>query len=516
MDFLKSEIDNYTWKVKNTAQFTIDDTINVPDNLLDIERLVLVKGNVVIEEIQAMVDRFQVKGCLNYQILYCADKESNTFDSITGKVPFIEYMNADGTKETDYIEVHAGLNDITVAVLHSRKLSLKALIGLDYQVKEKETFEAISSVADENAAEVLSGTISMMKLKLRESKRVEICEQAEIPANKPDIYQVIWKNMTLINPRVKAEDGYLLASGTLSVFLVYNAEEDDMPIQYFSLDVPFEKRIDEPSSDADMIPAIILNLDQYHIAITQNDKGQDRMIDLTAELTMEVKLYGEEEVTLVKDAYSTEEEINPKWRQFTLWHLLMRNCAKLRISENIDMPKNQTILQICYTEGSVLIEETSRTPKGILVEGVVSAQVTYLNKADNGALSSSTFDIPFSSEIELNATDDEITYMIAPYIDQISAVQLADDKLEIKAEVSLDVIAFVNESSKAVLDMEIKPIDYEKKKELPGITCYIVKEGDTLWSIAKRFYTTVERIKETNSLESDLIHVGDKLVILKE
>jgi LysM repeat protein len=106
--------------------------------------------------------------------------------------------------------------------------------------------------------------------------------------------------------------------------------------------------------------------------------------------------------------------------------------------------------------------------------------------------------------------------MIVPSIDQISAVQLSDDKIEIKAEVSLDVIAFANEKAKAVLDMEVKPIDFEKKKELPGITCYIVKEGDTLWSIAKRYYTTVERIKETNGLESDLINVGDKLVIIKE
>ena len=29
---------------------------------------------------------------------------------------------------------------------------------------------------------------------------------------------------------------------------------------------------------------------------------------------------------------------------------------------------------------------------------------------------------------------------------------------------------------------------------MPGITVYIVKPGDTLWDIAKKFYTTVEEI----------------------
>ena len=70
MEFNKKEIENYAWKTKNIMQFTIDDAINIPENLLDVERLVLVKGNVVVEETQAMVDRFQVKGMLHYQILY--------------------------------------------------------------------------------------------------------------------------------------------------------------------------------------------------------------------------------------------------------------------------------------------------------------------------------------------------------------------------------------------------------------------------------------------------------------
>ena len=103
MELIKREIRNCAWKVKNAMQFTIDDTINVPDSLMDMERLILVKGNVVIEDAEAMTDRFQVKGSLNYQILYCADKEGTAFDSLVGKVPFVEYINADGTKEGDYI-----------------------------------------------------------------------------------------------------------------------------------------------------------------------------------------------------------------------------------------------------------------------------------------------------------------------------------------------------------------------------------------------------------------------------
>lgn len=516
MELVKRNIRNFSCKVKNSMQFTIDDTINIPENLMDMERLILVKGNVVIDDTQAMVDRFQVKGSLNYQILYSADKEGSAFDSLTGRVPFVEYINADGTQEDDYIEAHLCLNDLTVTMLHSRKISLKALVGIDYQVKENENFDAVTDVEQGENAEILNGTISMMSLQLQKKEMLQVEEQVEIPANKPNIYQVIWKSMALTKAQIKPADGYLMVSGNMNVFLVYTAEEDNMPLQYFTMEVPFEQKITEDLSSEDMISGSFLSLDQYHITVVPDENGEDRLIDLAAEFTVEIKLYGNEEMQLVRDAYSTDVEIQPEWKAFTIQHLLVRNCAKTKVTDIVEMPKQQAVLQICNVEGSVSIDDTERTAKGIMVEGVVGTQITYLNKEENGALASVTFDIPFSYEIEINGMRDEVSYSIVPFLDQISGMQQSDTQIEIKAEVSLEVLAFTNEQAKAVLDMAVTPINQERKKSLPGVVGYVVKKDDTLWGIAKKYYTTVDRIKEINGLDSDNINVGDKLVVVKE
>lgn len=44
-------------------------------------------------------------------------------------------------------------------------------------------------------------------------------------------------------------------------------------------------------------------------------------------------------------------------------------------------------------------------------------------------------------------------------------------------------------------------------------TYYIVQKGDTLWSIANKYKTTVSKIKEINNLNSNLIVIGQKLLI---
>lgn len=44
-------------------------------------------------------------------------------------------------------------------------------------------------------------------------------------------------------------------------------------------------------------------------------------------------------------------------------------------------------------------------------------------------------------------------------------------------------------------------------------TTYVVKSGDTLYSIARRFNTTVDNIKTKNNLTSNLLSIGQQLKI---
>lgn len=42
---------------------------------------------------------------------------------------------------------------------------------------------------------------------------------------------------------------------------------------------------------------------------------------------------------------------------------------------------------------------------------------------------------------------------------------------------------------------------------------YIVKSGDNLYSIARKFNTTVDSIKQKNNLTSNTLQIGQKLII---
>ena len=64
--------------------------------------------------------------------------------------------------------------------------------------------------------------------------------------------------------------------------------------------------------------------------------------------------------------------------------------------------------------------------------------------------------------------------------------------------------------------VEELPPDSQKVRSMPGITVYIVKPEDTLWDIAKRFYTTTEEIRSRNNLENEEISPGQPLLLIKK
>ena len=89
------------------------------------------------------------------------------------------------------------------------------------------------------------------------------------------------------------------------------------------------------------------------------------------------------------------------------------------------------------------------------------------------------------------------------------------NEIEIKALINLNVLVLRESKEEMIESVEERELDLDKRKMMPGIVGYVVKEGDTLWDIAKRFYTSVDVIKAVNGLSSDVIHPKDTLILVK-
>ena len=123
--------------------------------------------------------------------------------------------------------------------------------------------------------------------------------------------------------------------------------------------------------------------------------------------------------------------------------------------------------------------------------------------------------LPFHVVIDIPGNRTVTDYRLEAGVEQISAVMLGQDTVEVKAAVTLDLLAMGEICEPVILQVREELLDMELLKKKPGIVGYVVQPGDSLWKIAREFHTSVDEIMKTNHLTDSAIYPGDKLILIK-
>jgi hypothetical protein len=265
-----------------------------------------------------------------------------------------------------------------------------------------------------------------------------------------------------------------------------------------------------------MIGDINISIEHSDIEARPDYDGEQRLINLDGALNLEINLYEENHVDIVADIYSPHKELMAITKKGNFDSLVVKNYAKSRVTDKIKIQNNLSrILQICHSVGEVKIDEIIPLEDAVSVEGVIDISILYITADDSVPFNVVKGVIPFNHIIEANGMDISSVYNVKANLDQLTSTMIDSEEIEVKAIINLNAIVLNRVTEDIITEVNESPIEYSKLEVLPGIVGYIVKSDDTLWKLAKKYYTTVDKIKETNEMSSDYIKVGDSLLIVK-
>ena len=516
MELEKVKIHRKQEKGSAVSQITLDDDYNVPDYRPDIVKVLREKGELRFDEVKAGSGAVWVKGVLSFRVLYRSEQSEGKISCLKGEIPFQEKLNLDGIQEFEKVTAAGEIEDITIGVINSRKLNVRAVVELRVAADEEVDETLTSGFSDSEEYEQRIGHEAALTLLL--SSR-DICRQKSevvLPSSKPNVREILWRSIELRNVESHIRGGKAQVMGEVLIAVLYSEEEESDRLQWYETTVPLECGTDCEVEEENGVCKIKVTPLSMEVEVKPDYDGEERILVLELALSLDIRVWREENLELLTDIYSLKKKVSPVRRERTLERLLVKNYAKCRIAEQMELAESQEkILQICACEGKVNLERREPAENGIQAEGTITVELLYITTDDNMPVGTVREIYPFSQLIEVPQMQRGLRMELEPGIEQLQAVMLDQEHIEIKAVVHLDLLAFEERQIANIEEIEEEPLDMERLKASPGLVGYIAKEGDDLWEIAKENHTTIQDIMETNGWKEKQLSAGDTVLIVK-
>ena len=221
-------------------------------------------------------------------------------------------------------------------------------------------------------------------------------------------------------------------------------------------------------------------------------------------------MYEEESVEYVEDFYSKEKELEYDVETVEAVSSNAIESKIIEVKENITniLPQNTRLID--YTLDTSYINANIN---GATVELDGNAKLNLLlQDIETNELSSKTVDILVNEKYDIDNLISGFKANIELDLDSISVTQSGND---IEAKMSIDILANIqNVLNLNIIDkIEDGDLDFSN---IDSINVYIVKPGDSLWKIAKKYKTSIDKIVKINDIvDPDKIDVGQKILIIR-
>ncbi len=505
---------NFT-KCEAKTQLTIGDDYSVPEGKPDIAGILQKKAELSVEEVHTEKGKIRIRGTLKMWVLYLAERSSDTISSLAMEFPFDEILYMDGAANGDNLKIDWQIEDLRVTIIHPGKLSVRGIVTLYGTITTAES-HLIAEAIEEGQnihSKVSSFTVAEPVLDKRDSYRIR--DEITLPAGKPNVRSVLWKDLQVRGLDIRIQEGRLAIKGELLVFIIYQGEDEREEVQWLEQSMPFQGTLDMPNLTMEMFGTLEPEISHRNIELKPDYDGEMRMFQLEAMIDLPMHFYEERTLNKLEDAYSTQEQLNLVTEEAAYEKLRMCNQTKCRISTQEHLEDDLKILQLLGHQAQLQNQHCKMAAEGLLCEGSLEVQVLYITSNDRQPFGIATVSTPYSQLIEIPEIQKDDLWKVHGCIDQLFVTMPESNLLEIRAILNFDACVMEQCRLTNITNLTSEPYDMEAYKKAPGMVIHFVQPSESLWQIAKQNRSTVEEIKKVNDIAAEDVVPGQKLLLVK-
>lgn len=489
---------------KNEVIFIEGDMI-VPDSKPDILNTINTSGNVCIYKKEIMDEKIRLDGNINTYIMYLSDNSDEAVRGLNTNLDFSENINLPNCTSDMLVNSDINIKSIECKVLNGRKINIKVGLEVRLKVYANENIDIVNGINNNSNIQTLEENLRVNSLVGSGNTKVYVKDTIPVD-NTDNLAEILKANINLVDRDIKISYNKILAKAEAEIRIMYLTEENT--INTVINKIPVVGFIDiQNVNEENMCDT---NYEIKNMIIKPNNI-EEHSIYIELEVEVSTMVYEEKKINLIQDLYSPSEEVTfnkRKVRTMSNKNNIQKTC-QIREKVNIPEIENKTLLDV---DIKPIINKESKMESRIIYEGELELNFIF---TANTIIDINSIKVKVPFQFNVNDIENCDQMDIGTNMEIVSQ----DFIIGLGGEVSCNVdIAFNLSMSRNVNLNIIEGLNTEENRDLEdySLILYIVKEGDTLWEIAKRFRSTIDDIVRTNGIENpDKIDVGQKLFIPK-
>lgn len=482
----------------------------LPDYNTDIKRVLYVGCHTVPSGGFVDGDALELCGTLAYDVVYVdAEGEIASLDFCTD---YDMKIKCDSERYVDSM-ARVELSSYGIRLVGPRKISARASLCARAHVLLREEYLPEGDVFE--SYEPLTKTVGAS---LRTSRFSEHCEH-ELAEQICKLENVIADEVRVLssecreikNSVVQVDGGVEQKSEFL--FSVLLGIDGQSPIER-SVAIPLEQRIEF----GDIVDGADVGVDVSVTSRRCNIVPTDDGVNIVASVIIDSRAYAffNEDVDFVGDCYLTERDVKNDFGRFE-WveHLGVISASEkvaceLPIGDDMPPIRNYPLMN-----ASVRIDATRVENSSLVVEGQICFSGIACQVSDENALvySAVHYDVPFSKNVNISSptdinAEDISAECTASAVDPLA--QLDEKNIYLDCTLRFDICLSGRCCDTVVVCSCATEQTYSRDESL--VTVYYPMSGETLFDIAKRYHTSVERIAAVNHLDAEVLSSSDESI----
>lgn len=528
---------------KARTKLFIEEDVLVPDTKPDLKEILEISGRVhlasrEIDSVSKSEEYLNLTGDIELQTLYIPEKSGvhGPVISIASRIPFKEQWHTSLTQGA-CLMVDGHIENIDCMVINERKYRVKitlCILAREYMDSKIELFEGLTG---ENI-QTLRETVEVTNVALRKKDIFTIKEDLELKEGEVFPQNILRQDITVVENYKQAASEKAVINGFVYVNLLYTGENDGIAaghgageaghgtsgagsLHQLMCRVEFTQFIPLTQTGQWSGCDVCFDGSDLRVKLAHNEEGEE-VLRLEGDILTWLILYRNIEKEIIVDGYHREKDFVCDFEEASCRLLIGSASGEATVREIIALDQgSREADRIIHVSADVVRSESRAEPGKIITEGTLRCRMIC-----SGGGSETEGDA--HSSVDIFSVGQEMPFRCVTAMPQLVGDEIITEKIYIKdlwaekagsRQMELNAAVLVNAEAMRQSPLKVlkNPAFEEQKNAMPPrpMAVYVVKPGDTLWSIARKFKSTVDSISQINQAEDGSLVPGQKLLVLR-